>query len=94
LREILVECGRLVGRRGRPIRLPHAAVLPVAYVAEGWAYITGRTPRTTVDGVRLSRKHMYFASTRARQELGYESRDAREALGDAAIWFRANGYIR
>jgi dihydroflavonol-4-reductase len=93
LREILAECARISGRSSTPVRLPHAAVLPVAYVAEAWARVTGHAPRVTVDGVRLSRKHMYFSSSRAVQELGYRARGADEALHDAASWFRQHGYV-
>lgn len=93
LREILMVCTRLAGRSSTPVRLPHAAVLPVAYVAEAWARVTGRAPRVTVDGVRLSRKHMYFSSARAEQELGYRARQPDEALRDAAAWFRSHGYV-
>ena len=67
--------------------------LPIAYLAEGWARLTGGTPRTTVDGVRLSRKRMYFSSARAESELGYRSRGGRAAIRDAADWFRTNGYL-
>ncbi len=93
LREILTECARLARRPPPRIRLPHAAVLPIAYLAEGWARITGRVPRTTVDGVRLARKMMFFSSARAERELGYRARDARDALRDAAQWFRGHGYV-
>lgn len=93
LREILAACSRLSGRSSSPVRLPHGAVLPVAYVAEAWARVTGRAPRVTVDGVRLSRKHMYFSSKRAAQELGYRARTPAEALRDAADWFRKHGYV-
>ena len=41
LREILAEIASLVGRRPPRIRLPRAAVLPVAYVAEFAARIRG-----------------------------------------------------
>jgi dihydroflavonol-4-reductase len=93
LREILVECARLAGRAFVGVRLPHAVVLPVAYAAEAWARASGGSPMATVDGVRLSRKHMYFSSARAVQELGYRARDATEALRDAAEWFKGHGYV-
>jgi dihydroflavonol-4-reductase len=94
LRDILAACARISGRSSSPVRLPHGAVLPMAYVAEALARATGRTPRVTVDGVRLSRKHMYFSSERAVQELGYRARPPAEALRDAADWFRKHGYVR
>jgi dihydroflavonol-4-reductase len=63
-------------------------VLPIAYIAEGWAHVSGREPLATVDGVRLSAKSMYFSSARAERELGYSPGDARMALDRAAEWFR------
>lgn len=93
LLEILTECATIAGRRPPRIRLPYAAALPVAYVSEGWAYLSGRVPQATVDGVRLARKRMYFSSARAERELGYQHRPALEALRDAASWFLAHGYM-
>jgi dihydroflavonol-4-reductase len=88
LREILTELARVSGRRPPRWRLSHRAVLPIAYIAEGWAYVSGREPLATVDGVRLSAHSMYFSSARAERELGYSPGDARMALDRAAEWFR------
>jgi dihydroflavonol-4-reductase len=93
LREILTSLASIAGRRPPSVRLPHAAVLPVAYVAEAWARVTGKEPLTTVDGVKLSRKRMFFSSARAERELGYAPRPAVCAFRDAAAWFQAHGYI-
>jgi dihydroflavonol-4-reductase len=93
LREILGEVADIVGRKPPSIRLPHAAVLPVAYVAEALARLTGIKPVATVEEVRMSKKLMYFSSARARSELGYAPRPARQALEDAIRWFRDNGYL-
>ena len=71
LREILVQISGLVGRRPPSIRLPYAAVLPAAYVAEAIARVTGRSGRVTLEGVRMSRKRMFFSSAKAIRELGY-----------------------
>lgn len=94
LREILRTIAELTGRHGPWLRLPHAAVLPVAHAAEAWARLIGQTPTVTVDGVRLSRHHMYFSSRRAEAELGWHARPAREALADAIQWFRDNAYLQ
>ncbi len=92
--QILTECATISGRRPPSIRLPHTLILPIAYLAESWSRVTGRPPRTTVDGVRLSRKRMFFSSARAEDELGYRSRDPLDALRDAAAWFGTHGYVR
>jgi dihydroflavonol-4-reductase len=88
LREILEEIARLRGQRPPRLRLPHGVVLPIAYLAEAWAKVTGNEPLATVDGVRLARKRMYFTSARAEAELGYQPRPARDALADAVTWFQ------
>lgn len=93
LAEIFASVAELAGVRAPRVRLPVAALMPVAYVAEGIARLTGTTPVVTVDGVRLARKHMYFCSQRAIDELGYSARPASEALADAVNWFDRNGYL-
>jgi dihydroflavonol-4-reductase len=93
LREILVEICRLAGRSAPRIRLPHAALLPVAYAAEALARLTGRGTRVTVEAVRLARKHMYFSSEKAVRELGYRWRPPVRAFEDALLWFREQGKV-
>jgi dihydroflavonol-4-reductase len=94
LRAILVEIAGLVGRNPPRIRLPRSAVLPVAYVAEVVARVTGRTTRITVEGVRMARKRMFFSSEKAVRELGYQWRAPTKALEDAVLWFREQGFLR
>ncbi|MCG6870322.1 MAG: NAD-dependent epimerase/dehydratase family protein [Gammaproteobacteria bacterium] len=94
LRDILGHVAEITGGKPPRIRLPHNLVLPFGYVTETWARLfrTGE-PRLTVDGVRMAKKWMYFSSHKARVELGYQPRPAREALADAVTWFRDNGYL-
>jgi dihydroflavonol-4-reductase len=92
LREILNECARIAGRGAPWLELRHDVALPLAYLAEAWARISGLAPRTTVDGVRIARTRMFFSSARAEVELGYRSRGGRAALRDAAAWFTTHGY--
>ena len=94
LAEILAEVAQAVGRRPPWLRVPHGVLFPVAIGAELAARVTGRDPFVTLDGVRMSRKKMYFTSERASHELGYASRPAREAIADAVRWFEANGYLK
>jgi dihydroflavonol-4-reductase len=93
LADILAEVTRIAGRRPPAIKLPHAVVLPIAAGAEMVARLTGREPFTTLDGVRMSRKKMYFSSAKAMRELGYAPRPASLAIADAVAWFAANGYL-
>ncbi len=92
LREILGEIARLTGRRPPAVRLPRGPLFPVAWVAEGWARLTGGSePLITADGLRMAGKTMWFSSARAERELGYKTRPAAEALADAIAWFRETG---
>ncbi|MDH3691254.1 MAG: NAD-dependent epimerase/dehydratase family protein [Gammaproteobacteria bacterium] len=89
LKEILTQIARIVGRRPPLIRLPHNAVLPVAYISQSWARLrSAGEPRVTVEGVRLARKFMYFSSAKAERALGYQAGPAYKALQDAVEWFQ------
>ena len=93
LRDILIEITRQAGRAPPRVKLPHGVVLPIAYVAEWIARLTGRPTRVTVDSVRMARKRMYFSSDKAARELGYGFRPAALAIADALEWFGAEGYL-
>ncbi|MHC8509257.1 MAG: hopanoid-associated sugar epimerase [Rhodospirillales bacterium] len=91
--EILSAAAKAAGRKPPAIRLPHGFVLPIAYMAEAWARISGREPFATVDGVRMARKKMFFSSAKAERELGYTHRPGADAIHDAVAWFKAEGYV-
>jgi dihydroflavonol-4-reductase len=93
LREILIEIARLTGRKPPRIRLSTSVVLPIAYVAELVARVTGVPNRVTVEGVRMARKRMFFASDKAARELGYRWRPPAQAFEDAVLWFREQGLL-
>ncbi len=94
LREILAVIAALEGRRPPRVRLPYGMVLPIAYLAEGVSRISGRSGRITLEGVRMSRKKMFFSSAKAQRELGYRWRPPLQAFEDAIRWFRDNGLLR
>jgi dihydroflavonol-4-reductase len=93
LERILQLVAQHVGRRPSTIRLPHWSVYPLAVAAEGLALFTKREPRVTLDGVRMSTKHMYFSSSKARRELGYRWRDPKLAVTAALDWFKEHDYF-
>jgi dihydroflavonol-4-reductase len=88
LHEILVEIARIAGRSPPRIRLPNAALLPIAYAAEAVGRLTGRTTRVTVEAIRMARKRMFFSSEKAVRELGYRWRAPAKAFEDAVLWLR------
>jgi dihydroflavonol-4-reductase len=94
LREILELIAGLERRSPPRVRLPYGVVLPIAYLAEGFARLSGRSGRITLEGVRMSRKRMFFSSAKATRELGYRWRPPVQAFEDAIRWFRDNGLLR
>ena len=94
LQQILIYIAGQVGRRPPRVRLPYAALLPLAYAAEAFARVTGQSGRLTLEGLRMSRKRMYFRSEKAMRELGYRWRPAALAFDDAISWCRARGLLR
>ena len=95
LRDILSVIAEIVGAKPPTVRIPHNLILPIAYLAESWARLSGRgEPFVTIDGIKMAKKRMYFSSAKAVAELGYAPRPAADALADAVVWFRANGYLR
>ena len=91
--QMLRDIAGRVGRRAARVRLPWHALVPVAYVAEAVAKVTGREPFATLDGVHMAKYRMFFASSKAERELGYRSRHYAEGIDDAVRWFRGAGYL-
>ncbi len=94
LSQMLAEIARQAGRSAPKIRLPIAAVMPLAAIAELNARITGRAPFVSFDALRMARHHMYFSDAKARRELGYQTRPWQNAIGDALTWFDRRGMLR
>lgn len=91
--EILKIVAGLTGRKAPTLKLPRLPLFPLAYAAEFIAKITGKEPMLTVDGLKMSKKKMFFSSDKARRELGYAPRPAQDAIADAVAWFKENEYL-
>jgi dihydroflavonol-4-reductase len=50
----------------------------------------GRTPPVEPESVEMARYYWYFESTKAREELGFDVREATETLHDTVKYLRAN----
>jgi dihydroflavonol-4-reductase len=94
LAAMLGDIARLGGRRPPKFRIPRGLVYPLAFAAEAMAHLTEREPFVTIDGLRMSKHHMFFSSAKAERDLGYRARPYGEALAEALAWFRQNGYLR
>ena len=90
LKSLLCLIADMTGQPSPKIELPRHAVYPVALISELVARATGGQPLATVNGLRLSKKMMYFSSSKAERELGYSFRPVQDALEDALSWFGIN----
>jgi len=93
LAELLGKIARLTGRSPPRIRLPRGLLYPLAFAAEAMARVTQREPLLTLDGLKMSKHLMFFASAKAERELFYRPRPAEDGIRDAIDWFRDAGYL-
>jgi dihydroflavonol-4-reductase len=93
LRIMLTEIAQMIGHRPPRLRLPVAAVYPIAVGAELWSHVSRREPFVTRDGLRMARHNMFFQDAKARRDLAYLSRPYQEGIADAIAWFRNVGYL-
>jgi dihydroflavonol-4-reductase len=89
--------GTLADETGLPrpaLRVPSGVTLAAGHVSElVEGRIARRPPSVPLEGARMATTQMIFSDDRARRELGYVSRPAREALVRSARWFADNGYV-
>lgn len=85
LREVFATVARAAGRPAPRIAVPWTVAYGAARVGDAALRLAGREPSLLVlDEVRLARLPMTFDDAKARTELGYTSRPARDALAAAA----------
>ena len=86
-----------LNRNGEDNKLP---VIPF-WLAEfgvpflkAWGRVSGNKPLYTKESVEiLKTAHPKISSTKARNELGYESRPFKDTLKDTIEWFKENNYL-
>jgi len=94
LAEIGVLLSEIAGIRPPRLRIPYWVAWSAALSMEAVARVTGAPPRVPLTAVRMAKKRMYFSPARAVRELGLPQTDVRDALRDAAEWFRAHDYVK
>lgn len=85
---------KLTGLPQPRVQIPYMIALGAAYINEGWARISGRSPKAPLAGVRMARHKMFFNPGKAIRELGLPQSPPKEAFAQAIDWFRRNGYAR
>jgi dihydroflavonol-4-reductase len=92
LKEVFDILSRLTGVKAPSLRLPRACILPLAYVNQWIAQITGQPPRIPLEGVKMAKYRMHYDCSKAIRELGIPQTPPETALEKAVRWFRAHGY--
>src|SRR5215510_12069123 len=93
LKEMLELLGQITGKRAPRIAIPHAIPLAVAFLDEKVLARLGKKPQVSLYSVQMSKKTMYYNSSKAVRELGLPQTPIEVALEKAARWFEENGYV-
>ena len=94
LATMLADIAGIVGRHPPTLRLPIAALYPVALGAELWARLTGKEPFATRDGLRMARHYMFFDDARPGESSDMSAAPTRKGSRMRSPGSRQHGYVR
>lgn len=92
LEEIFAALAGLTGLPRPRLHVPYALALAAAFVMEGVARATGRSPQASRTAVHMAAKRMYFTPAKAWRELGLPRTPVETAFQDAVRFFVDRGY--
>jgi dihydroflavonol-4-reductase len=92
LYEVFEILSKLTGVKAPRLKLPRLAVLPLAYLNQWLANLTGLPPRIPLEGVKMAKYKMHYDCSKAVRELGLPQTPPEIALEKAVRWFRSHGY--
>ncbi len=92
LKDVFDILSWLTGIKAPSLRLPRSVVLPLAYVNQWIANLTGQPPRIPLEGVKMAKYRMHYDCGKAIRELGIPQTPPEAALEKAVQWFRSHGY--
>jgi len=94
MHELLVLLSEVTGLHAPTLKVPTALSLLAARASDlVEAGLLRREPHVPLEGARMAATQMRYDDARARDELAYTSRPAREALEDAVSFFLATGRV-
>jgi dihydroflavonol-4-reductase len=91
LKRLLELIGRISGQPAPRFEIPVWIPLALAHLETRLARRTGRAPRIPLDGVRMSRRKMFFDAHKAMVDLGWSPGQIEPAIERAVRWFVARG---
>lgn len=95
LQQMLSTLAEISGLPAPRVRLTPEMVLPIVRTTEWFqGRVLRREPTLPSEPVRMATTRMEYDDSRAREELGYSSTPARDALARAARWYVDNGFVK
>jgi dihydroflavonol-4-reductase len=94
MQEMLKILEEITGLPAPKMKVPYWVALAAAHVDETISNFTGKPPKAPLAGVRMAKYKMWFNPAKAIRELDLPQTPPKQALADAAEWFRANGYVK
>jgi dihydroflavonol-4-reductase len=94
LKETFDVLAEITGLPSPKMKMPYVVAWTTAHVDEQLSKFTGKPPKAPIAGVRMAKDKMFFSPDKAIRELGLPQRPPRQALADAAEWFRSEGYVK
>lgn len=88
LQEIISWAASAGGAAPPQTAIPWALAYGWALLDEAVSAVSGRTPRATLAGVRISRERQWYDVSKAVAQLGLPQTPLDEAFTEAAAWFR------
>ena len=93
--DFLERLAKLTGRKPPRFRVPYPVAWMVGWASTSYASAFGhKPPSVPLEAVKMSKRHMYFDSSRAVNELGVPHTPIEIALRDAVDWFAKNEYVQ
>jgi dihydroflavonol-4-reductase len=94
MREILATLASICGLPVPRLQVPKSLALAAGIASSAIeGRLLRREPRVPLEAARMATTRMVFTDDRARTEIGYTSRPARQAIEESARWFADNGYV-
>lgn len=92
--EFLGMLGSLTGKKAPRIRIPYPAAYLVGSVSTAFSdWVTRKEPAVALEAVKMSKRFMFFDSSKAIHELGLPQTPVKAAAEDALNWFSHHGYL-
>jgi len=92
---LVEQLRQVVGLRHGMLRIPAGLAVAFGHVLEGWAErVSRREPLITPGTVAYTRQRLFYDNTKAREDLGFQTRPLDETLHRAVEWFVAHHQVR